>query len=50
MIKNVIAGMSLLLCLAGDPIQMLQAPFVLLQTTNQPAEAQGLPKGNTATE
>ena len=39
MIKNVIAGMSLLLCLAGDPIRMLQAPFVLLQTANQPTEA-----------
>ena len=44
MIKTVIAGMSLLLCLAGDPIQMLQAPFVLLQTANQPAEPQGLTK------
>ena len=43
MIKNVIAGMSLLLCLAGDPIEMLQAPFVLLHPTNQLAEAQGLP-------
>ena len=37
--KWLIAAFCVLLCLSSDPVAMLQAPFSLLQSSNQPAEA-----------
>ena len=37
--KYITATFCLLLCLSGDPVQLLQAPFNLLQAGDQPQEA-----------
>ena len=38
--KSLIAVLAVLLCLSSDPVQMLQAPFVLLQTRDTPQQAE----------
>ena len=40
--KYIAAMGALLLCLSSDPVAMLQAPFNLLQSSNQPVEAERL--------
>ena len=40
--KYLIATLCLLLCLSGDPVQMLQQPFSLLQTGIPPTQTKVL--------
>ncbi len=48
--KWLFAGLCVLLCLSADPVATLTEPFSLLQTSNQPADAQGLTLGDTGAE